>query len=225
MTKPQVIRKRWSEVEVQLLRWAYADSVTADIAKALGRPVGQVYAKARKLGLSKGAEYLASDRSGRIFKGGKLGVVSQFKPGQVPANKGLRHAKGWAPGNMASTQFKAGNRPHTWVPVGSLRINPEGYLERKVNDLPGNSSVRWHPVHRLVWTDANGPVPAGQVVVFKPGRRTAELEAITLDAVELITRRELMARNTVHNLHAQVLPIVRLRAQLTREINRRAKEA
>lgn len=218
-------RKKWSEVEVKLLRWAYADSLTADIAKALGRPVGQVYAKAGKLGLSKGEKFLATDRSGRIFKGGKLGLATQFKPGQVPANKGQHHPKGWAPGKMASTQFKAGNRPHTWVPIGSYRINADGYLERKLNDLPGESHVRWFPVHRLVWIEANGPVPDGHVVVFKPGRRTTALEAITLDAVELVSRRELMARNTVHRLPDELLPVVRLRAQLTREINRRTKEA
>jgi len=219
-----VNRKPWSEIEVKVLRWAYADSLTADIAKALGRPVGQVYAKAGKLGLRKGTEFLVTDRSGRIFKGGKLGTATQFKVGMVPANKGTRRP-GYAPGNMASTQFKPGNRPHTWVPVGSFRVNPDGYLERKINDRPGESHVRWKPVHRLVWTEANGQVPPGHVVVFRPGRRTTDLAAITLDAVELVTRRELMARNTVHNLHAELLPVVRLRAQLSRVINQRAKES
>lgn len=67
------------------------------------------------------------------------------------------------------TQFKKGSRPHTWLPIGSVRVVPGGsahttwILEKKVNDLPGPNHVRWHPVHRLVWEAANGPVPARSV--------------------------------------------------------------
>jgi hypothetical protein len=125
---------------------------------------------------------------------------------------------------MAQTQFKDGSRPHTWVPVGSYRINGDGYLDRKVNDLPGPNTVRWKPVHRLVWSDAHGPVPEGCTVVFKPGRRTTVLELITVDAVECITRAELMARNSIHNLPPALVEIHQLRGTLKRAINRKAKE-
>ena len=192
-------RRPWAEWELQLLREAYATSLTEHLAIVLGRDITHVYAQAGKLGLRKGPEFQASSKSGRILKGGKLSVATQFKPGQVPANKGLRRP-GWAPGRMSLTQFKPGIKPHTWVPVGSYRINSDGYLDRKVNDLPGPNHVRWHPVHRLVWIEANGPVPPGRTVVFKPGRRTTDLALITPDAVECITRAELMARNTIHQM-------------------------
>ncbi len=81
-------------------------------------------------------------------------------------------------------------------------------------------------MHRLVWIAANGPVPEGHIVVFKPGRRTTELKEITPDAVELITRVENMRRNTVHAKYPRELArLVQLRGVLSRQINRKAKEA
>ena len=128
------------------------------------------------------------------------------------------------PGNKAAeTRFKAGQLPHTWKPVGSLRITDDGYLQRKVTDTryPPRD---WVPVHRLVWEAAHGPVPPGHVVVFKPGRHTVVEAAITPDAVELLTRGELMKRNSVHNLPKELVELVQLRGALNRKINARSKQ-
>jgi len=216
-------RKSWTDTEVTLLRLRYADTLTTDLAQQIGRPVQHVYAKAGRLGLRKGPQFIASSASGRILKGGRLSQATQFQTGHAPANKGLRRP-GFAPGNMASTQFKPGSKPHTWVPVGSLRINPDGYLERKVHDEPGPNARRWMGVHRLVWEAVHGPTPPGHVVVFKPGCRSADAARITLDAVELISRRELMARNTFHALPPPLAQMVQLRGVLNRQINARSKK-
>ena len=108
-------------------------------------------------------------------------------------------------------------------PIGTLRINYDGYLDRKVSDLPGPPHRRWHPVHRLVWEAAHGPVPKGHVVVFLPGKFSNIEHEITLDRVELITRRELMRRNSVHTVQPPELArITQLRGALARQINRLA---
>lgn len=219
-------RRYWTEAETELLRHHYADSLTRDLAKVLGMTEDRVLRKAHDMGLHKNVEIIrqmARERSSDPHHGGRL---HRFQPGQAPANKGKKMPKGWAPGNMAATQFKVGLRPHTWVPIGSYTINPDGYLDRKVSDEPGTPRhVRWHPVHRLVWEHAHGPVPRGHVVVFRPGRFTNVLAKITLDRLELVSRAELMKRNSVHRLPPEMLPIVRLRASLTREINQQTKEA
>lgn len=223
MTKSRNIlppRRPWTEVELELLRRNYADSLSADLAQALDRPITQVYSCANRLGLAKSDAFKATDKSGRILKGGKLSVVTQFKPGIVPWNKGSNYVAG---GRSAETRFQPGVRPHTWKPVGSYRINADGYLDQKVSDTR-YAPRDWRGVHRLVWEAANGPTPVGMVVVFRPGRRTTDPELITLDAVECITRRELMARNTVHNLPKPLAELVQLRGAINRQINRRAKE-
>jgi hypothetical protein len=217
-------RRHYAEWECAFLRENYATSLTEHLALVLRREIGSVHQKARALDLEKDPAFLTQVGQALMLDPNHGGRRYQFQPGRVPANKGLKRP-GWAPGRMAETQFKPGQRPKTWVPVGSYRVNSDGYLDRKVNDLPGPNTVRWHPVHRLVWMEANGPVPKGHTVVFKPGRRTTVREDITLDAVECITRAQLMARNTIHQMPPELADVARLRGRLTRAINERAKEA
>jgi HNH endonuclease len=219
-------RRHWTDVEVELLRRNYADSRTEDLAAVLGRKLEYVYAKARKLGLCKSEAYLASPAACRLRRGDDVGAPYRFPKGHVPANKGVKHPPGWAPGALATTQFKKGRPAHearNYLPIGSLRLSKDGYLERKVTDDPTLAPVRrWVGVHRLVWIAANGPVPPQHIVAFKRGRRTTDPALITLDALELITLAENMRRNSLHNYPREIVHVHQLRAALTRQINRRA---
>ena len=217
-------RQFWSPHELRLLRELYPDLKAETVARELGRPVRAVYCKARELGLTKSAEFLSSDRSARIQSGKQLPsmVASRFQKGMTPWNKGR---KGVSYEGCKATQFKPGRKPHTWVPVGSYRISSDGVLEHKVNDLPGANHVRWHPVHRIVWEAANGPVPSGQICVFKPGQRTTELERITLDRIECITRAENARRNHPRNKSPELARLVQLKGAITRQVNRITREA
>lgn len=227
-TKPSNAgRRRWAEWELQLLRTHFADSRTIDIALALGRAYSGVARKALLLGLSKSAAFQASELSGRLgTRPVQPGIANRFQPGQAAWNKGAHYQPG---GRCAQTQFKPGRAAedaYNYRPIGSLRVSRDGYLERKTTDDPARHPVRrWEPVHRLVWEAAHGPVPAGHVVVFKPGRRSTELDAITLDALELLTRQQLMARNSFHRYGPEVAQVVQLRAALSRRINRMAEQA
>lgn len=225
MTAP---RNPWRPAELELLRRGYPNLPTRQLALALGRPVTHVYAKATKLGLAKSEAFLATDKSGRILKGGKLSQATQFKPGHASWNKGLKGVHGLQPG-CRRTWFKAGEyngrAAQLVVPVGAYRVNADGYLDQKVSNEPGPQNLRWKAVHRLVWERAHGLVPEGHVVVFRPGRFSTDPEHITTDALELITRRELMLRNTVHRYGPELAKAVQLRGALARQINRKAKEA
>lgn len=215
-------RRFWSDAEVAHLVELYPTTPTAEIASTLRCAVSRVYAKAMKLGLRKTADYLASPAACRLRRGDNVGAEYRFQPGIVPWNKGTRFVAG---GRSPSTRFKPGHRPHTWVPVGSYRINCDGYLDRKVSDT-GYPPRDWVGVHRLVWIDANGPIPEGHVIVFKPGRRTTVLEQITPDALECVSRAVLMKRNSYHRWPKDLALAVQLRGALVRQINKRmGKEA
>lgn len=215
---------------VRLLREWFPVHPTAVVAAALDVSYRAVAQKAAALDLRKSPEYLASAASGRIQRGrtDPRMIATQIKPGSVPWNKGM---KGLCHEGCKPTQFKKGSRPHTWLPIGSVRVVPGGsahttwILEKKVNDLPGPNHVRWHPVHRLVWEVANGPVPAGHIVVFKPGMRTVVLEEITLDRIELITRAENARRNHPRSRDPELARLVQLKGAITRQVNRIAREA
>lgn len=217
-------RRYWTDEDVAVLRATYARCNTANIARTLGREPAHIHAKAQALGLKKSRELIAAEALANSQAPGHGFKLHQFRKGQMPLNKGV---KGWDSGGRShATRFKAGERPHTWMPIGSYRLNKgDGNLERKVNDLPGANHIRWKPVHRLVWEAVHGPVPDGQRVVFKPGRHSVQLELITLDAVELVDMAELMRRNSVHRLPPEFAELARLRGLLVRAINRKAKEA
>lgn len=206
-------RRAWTAAEDRVLRDRYSNSRTSDLARLLGRSERCIYDHAYTLGLRKSAEYLASPAAGRLD--GIRGSSTRFKAGAPAWNKGQSYRAG---GRSAETQFKPGQRPHTWLPVGAYRVNANGYLDRKITDT-GYTPRDWVGVHRLVWSEAHGPIPAGHVVVFQPGRRTTQLGLITLDAVECISRAELAARNTIHRYPREVRGAIKLAAKLRRRID------
>jgi len=209
--------RQWTTLETDILRHEYPDSRTDALATLLGRSRTAVAQQAGRLGLKKSPAFMRAADSGRL--NGARGYLQRFPPGNRPWNKGRQFIAG---GRSAQTRFKPGQRPKNEMPIGSYRIDPDGYLEQKTSASPGPSKLRWTPVHRLVWESAHGPVDPGHVVVFKPGRRSAQLHDITLDALELITRAELMARNSLHNLPPELVQVIRMRGVLNRRINERS---
>lgn len=118
-----------------------------------------------------------------FIKNNKLtsGVDCTYKPGSVPFNKGKKGIGGWEP-----TQFKKGNRPLNYRPVGSQRVNVDGYIEIKIAD-----PAAWRPKHTVLWEEVHGPVPKGCCLLFLDNDRLN----ISLDNLQLITRKQLVRLN------------------------------
>lgn len=215
---------RWSEEDMRFLIQMYPDHPAEWVARQLGRPLPAVYAMASKLNLYKSGTFVSSEASGRIRKGQRLSTPTQFKPGHRTWNKGTRFIAG---GRAEQTRFKPGRPPHeahNYRPIGSLRLSKDGYLERKVTDDQSIAPARrWVGVHRLVWIDALGPIPPGHSVTFLPGRFTTDPEQITPDALELVTRQELMRRNTIARYPAELRWTMRLLGKLNKTIEERSK--
>ncbi len=106
------------------------------------------------------------------------------------------------------------------MPLGSTRL-VDGYLYRKVADTRYVPWTRnWIPEHVRLWEKTYGPVPKGHAIAFKNNNRTD----IRLDNLERIMRRELMARNTVHNLPKELASTIQLLGALNRQINGRSRQ-
>jgi len=143
----------------------------------------------------------------------KLAPASGFQPCQTPHNKGRRRP-GWSRGTRAETQFKPEHhQPHIWKPIGSMRLSKDGYLQRKV---PGTGSPPrdWVAVHILVREQEHGPVPQGHAVAFKDRNKAN----ICRENLELLSRCELMRRNTIHNDSPQPTSVIRLNTSLKRKL-------
>lgn len=118
-----------------------------------------------------------------------------------------------------------GAAQHNYVPIGTLRVSKDGYLERKMNDDPNiYPARRWVAVHRLVWEASHGPIPDGHIVVFKPGMKTSVLEDVTHDRLECITRAEHARRNHPRSKSPELAKLVQLKGAITRQVNRISRE-
>lgn len=225
MTKSRGIyapRKRWTAEDDAQVIALYPDMLTADLAALLGRKVHSVYQAAARLKVSKSDAFNTSEASGRVLKGkAEIGLSGRFRKGHETWNKGTHFVAG---GRSAQTRFRKGQAPHNEQPIGALRISGDKQLERKMNNNKGANHVRWIPVSRLVWEAANGKVPPNHIVVFKPGMRTTELDAITLDKLECVTRSENARRNSTWR-HGRVMgSLYQLKGAITRQVNRIKKQ-
>ncbi len=111
------------------------------------------------------------------------GLTGRFEKGHVPWSKGRRMP---TTGRTSETQFKKGRRPHNYLPVGSERINTDGYFEIKVAD-----PNRWKGKHILVWEALHGPRPKGGKIIFADGNH-ANFDS---DNLLLVTSAELCRMN------------------------------
>ena len=114
----------------------------------------------------------------------KLGIRSgivggQFPKGHISANKGK---KGYMSPEQyekcKATMFKKGQVPQNHKPVGSERIDRDGYVLVKVAE-----PNKWRPKHRVLWEKVNGPIPKKHRLIFADGNR----QNITLDNLILVS--------------------------------------
>lgn len=190
--------RAWSDEDLARLRSLYPIHSTRKVAELFDRSVYSVNGAAHTLGLRKTREYLQSPEAGRLRRGDGVGAAFRFSKGHVPANKGLRRP-GWSPGRMKETQFKKGQQPPNWKPLGTVLTDSDGYLRVKIAEGGfsqgfGDSSV-WAFAHRFVWEETRGPIPPGYVVVFKDGNR----EHCEIENLECISRADLARRNAMWN--------------------------
>lgn len=201
------MRRKWTKNEIRLLRKLYPHRQTVDVAIALNRPVGPVYQAAAKQGLRKSAKYLASPDAHRFD--GLKGMGSRFTKGQKAWNEGLR---GYMGANR--TSFKKGIKVWNHKPVGSERVNVDGYIEIKTAE-----PRTWRSKHVVVWEKRHGKVKRGWCVVFK-NRNKLNCD---LKNMELISREENMRRNTYHRYPKEIARLIQLRGALQRQINKRSQ--
>lgn len=139
------------------------------------------------------------------------GFNGQFKKGSIPANKGT---KGLTRANR--TSFKKGQTPVNYRPIGSERVNVEGYTEVKIAD-----PNKWRLKHIVIWEKENGPLPKGHAIIFGDGNR----ENLDIDNLILVTRRQLLIlnRNRLIQKDAELTKVAVNIAKVHEKISERKK--
>lgn len=103
----------------------------------------------------------------------KSGVTGWYQTGRSPGNKGKKQSEYCSPEAIErsrATQFKKGDVPYNYLPIGSIVLNSQGYKLIKVQN-EGPQRQRWRFLHRVVWEEHNGPIPDGMIVLFKDSNR------------------------------------------------------
>ena len=111
------------------------------------------------------------------------GRTGRFEKGHIPVNKGI---KGKHYPGTERTWFKKGHIPKNYRPVGSERVNVDGYIEVKVEN-----PRKWRPKHVVEWEKINGKVPQGHVLTFIDGNKSN----CDIDNLKLISRNVLARMN------------------------------
>ena len=73
-----------------------------------------------------------------------------------------------------------------YKPVGSERINIEGYTEVKVAN-----PNKWRLKHRVIWEQHNGEIPKGCAIIFADGDKSN----LDIDNLLLVSRQQLLVLN------------------------------
>jgi hypothetical protein len=187
----------------------YPNHSSKYIAELLGVTISKVYNTAWAAKVKKSAEYMLTPASGRIIE---PSIPNQFKPGHTPHNKG-KQMDAEIYEKVAPTMFKKGNKPHNTKAVGAIniRLDTQGrpYQYIKIKDS------HWELLQRYVWTQANGEIPRGSVVIFLDGNYLN----CELSNLKVITRKENMARNTIQRFPAELQEIMKLTCKLKRKTN------
>jgi hypothetical protein len=127
-----------------------------------------------------------------------------FKPGHNAWNKGM---KGLNTGGYAG-QFKKGRLPHNYKPVGTERLDCNGYTWVKTADKLTEIIIQiyethiyiteilknkdtWKMKHVLIWEAVNGKIPDNHVVIFGDGNK----KNIVIENLILVSRAQLARLN------------------------------
>jgi hypothetical protein len=209
--------KKWTEWEIEALRRLFPDSESEEVARKIGRSKLSVSMKAFELGIKKSEERISETNKERLERLSK--TSRKFKKGNAPWNKGLK-----IPGyGDPSTYFCKGQKPWSWLPVGSVRVGKDGHLVIKIADT-SDRAENWTPVHYMVWRRHYGEVPDGKMVLFREGMKTTVFDEITIDRLEVASRGDLLQRYSPHkNMPPELYRVYALNNVLAREINKHLK--
>lgn len=111
------------------------------------------------------------------------GVTGYFPKGHIPHNKGKKFPN--TPYN--SGMLKKGHTPHNYMPVGSERINGDGYVDIKIAN-----PNKWKQKHIILWEKAHKcKKPASYVIIFADRNRLN----FDIDNLLLVSKREFLKMN------------------------------
>lgn len=202
----------WTEEEQQVIKDMFPDHFASELVEILGRSESSIYQQAKCLGVKSSKDKIV--RAAKMTSMNPNSIATRFKKGHVSHNKGKKmDAETYA--KVRGTMFKKGNIPANHRPVGSERLNVDGYVEVKIAE-----PNKWRGKHRVIWEREHGEVPKGYSVSFKNGNR----QDFSLDNLILVSWSDLMNRNSLHRYPDELKEVIMLKGVVKRQINKYKKK-
>lgn len=201
--------KKYNQEFIDQILADYPHMSTHDVAVKYGLTESKVNNIASSRKVKKSPEYMAemlARTNKNLLESGK---VYRYKKGGTSWNKGKYMRL------HPATEFKKGQVPHNYKPVGSERITVDGYLERKVAD-----PKKWKAVHHIVWEEVNGPVPAKHKIIFLDNNKLN----VSIDNLLCVSYQEAMLRNTIHRYPKEIVQAIKTISKLKKTIRNHGKE-
>jgi len=202
------------QAEFVLLNFPHEKS--RDVADAIGLKVSTVRHFAYKNGLKKSEIFNNSSMSGKLTSDTVRGLNFRFKKGHIPANKGKKLHEYMNPETVEKvkkTCFKNGHLPKNTKEDGAISIRKD--RAGRYYQFIRLSLSKWVHLHVHLYREKYGNIPKGYVVAFKD-RNTMNC---VIENLELITRKELMARNQIHHYPEEIKQTIRTLSKLKKLIN------
>jgi hypothetical protein len=200
----RLVKQIWSAEEIEQLRYLYPTTDINSLIAIFHRNRKKIILKANKLGLHKTKQFFSVLCAKTLVNNEKANFhPGNFHPGNFRCEKEL----------MLYTQRQNMRQLAPRQRIGIIHRNANGYWERKVSDTSCRHK-NWVFEHILVWQRTHGPIPRGYTVCFKDGN----INHITEDNLELVSRKELMLRNSVNRLPKDLNNVIRLNGVLNRKV-------
>ena len=159
-----------------------------------------------RFGTEKTAGQIRSFIHNHGIKSGRTGC---FEKGQKAWNEGV---KGYIGANV--TSFRKGNVPKNRTPLGTERVNRDGYIEIKIPERDPHTGfpTRYKLKHVVLWEQLHGPVPEGMCVVFQDGKplNCVDENLMLVSRAHLLRLNQYRYREIPDDLKPSVLALAKL---------------
>lgn len=205
----------WDDEKIQKLKAEFPHRKTEEIASEFGFSYSAVSNKAYSLGLKKTVEFMR-EHGNRLQ--GTTSIAHRFSKGHTPANKG-RKMPAELKERIKHTFFQPGQLPantkHFGKPYLYERKRKNGYIEKIwwIQEGPNKRSAYLAYLCRENGIDLTGKKPR-----LKPGFDHSWPP--TIDDIIIVTNAENLEQNSIYRFPEEVVNLIKVKAALTRQINK-----